>query len=357
MSDRGGLKGPDDLPRSPSGRVPQWVLDEQRARSAPPSSSRAHRPRRVRSPRAVPVGPRRSGSWVTAALSVLVAAGVAILAVRGGHLPQAPSAYGDSRPTNIPSAGYEEADHPIGVAPPSGASVSFRYVSTQQDKVTPVAYDPCRPIHYVTRPDAAPPGGDEVIAAAVARASAATGLRFVNDGHTTEGATKQRQAFQPDRYGDRWAPVLFVWETADEQPDFGVDIAGLAGSAPISWGDHPAVYVTGVVQLDAAKLGRDLTQPQGTPRVEAVILHEIGHLLGLDHVNDQAQLMYPPRGHTHQLRTRRPHRPRHPRQRDLRPMALIRNGVANRTATFAAEWATSPQRLKHALNDSGRSEA
>ena len=132
-----------------------------------------------------------------------------------------------------------------------------------------------------------------MIAAAAVRASAATGLRFVNDGHTTEGASKQRQAFQPDRYGDRWAPVLFVWETADEQPDFGVDLAGLGGSSPFSWGDHPAVYVTGTVQLDATKLGRELAHPHGNLRVQAVILHEIGHLVGLDHVNDQARLMGP----------------------------------------------------------------
>jgi len=103
-------------------------------------------------------------------------------------------------------------------------------MNTQQDKVTAVAYDPCRPIHYVTRPDGAPPGEDPLIAAAaaaaVAGAGAATGLWFVNDGRTAEAASRQRQAFQPDRYSDRWTPVLLVWETADEQPDFGVDVAG-----------------------------------------------------------------------------------------------------------------------------------
>ena len=67
---------------------------------------------------------------------------------------------------------------------------------------------------------------DRAAAAAVAGAGAATGLWFVNDGRTAEAASRQRQAFQPDRYSDRWTPVLLVWETADEQPDFGVDVAG-----------------------------------------------------------------------------------------------------------------------------------
>jgi len=170
-------------------------------------------------------------------------------------------------------------------------------MNAEQDTATPVAYDPCRPIHYMTRPDGAPPGGEAPIAAAVARASA-TGLRLTNDGHTTEGASKQPAAFQPDRYGDRWAPVLFVWETADEQPDFGVDVAGLAGSAQFSWGDHPGVCVTGAVQLDATKLGNELASRQGNLRVQAVFLHEIGHVLGLDHVKRPSPADVPPRGGT-----------------------------------------------------------
>ena len=87
------------------------------------------------------------------------------------------------------------------------------------------------------------------------RISAATGLRFGNDGHTTEPPSRERASFQPDRYGDRWAPVLFVWATADEQPDFGVDFAGLGGSVRYGWGEHPGVYVTGMVQLDSTKHG------------------------------------------------------------------------------------------------------
>jgi hypothetical protein len=177
--------------------------------------------------------------------------------------------------------------------PTPAASSAYRFSAMQDDGTTPVTYDPCRPVHYMIRPDGGPAEGDRLIAAAVAQVSAATGLRFVSDGGTTESPAGERASFQPDRYGDRWAPVLIVWETASEQPDFGVDVAGLGGSTRMVWGDHPAKYVTGMVQLDAAKLGAALKQPDGRQRVQNVILHELGHLVGLAHVNDPQQLMYP----------------------------------------------------------------
>ena len=95
----------------------------------------------------------------------------------------------------------------------------------------PVTWSPCRPIHFVIRLTFQPPGGGDAVARSVAAVSAATGLVFVDDGATTEAPSPQREAFQPDLYGDRWAPVLFAWATADEVPDFGVDVAGEAGQS------------------------------------------------------------------------------------------------------------------------------
>ncbi len=51
------------------------------------------------------------------------------------------------------------------------------------------------------------------------------------------------------------------------------------------------------MQLDASKLGVMLRQPNGSLSVQAVILHEVGHVLGLAHVNDPNQLMYPRGSH------------------------------------------------------------
>lgn len=47
-----------------------------------------------------------------------------------------------------------------------------------------MAFDPCRPIHYVIRPDGKPPGGRGAIQAGIAEVSRATGLVFVDDGIT-----------------------------------------------------------------------------------------------------------------------------------------------------------------------------
>lgn len=77
-----------------------------------------------------------------------------------------------SRPANWPTPGHEESAHPLGVpAPVVAASASYRFASHQTDGTTPVAYDPCRPIHYVTRAQGKPAGGDQIITDAVLRVS------------------------------------------------------------------------------------------------------------------------------------------------------------------------------------------
>lgn len=150
-----------------------------------------------------------------------------------------------------------------------------------------------RPIHYVVRPDNAPAGGQQLIADAVARVSRVTGLRFVYDGTTEEPAAKNRELYQPVRYGKRWVPVLISWDTTLEDPDLAADVAGEAGSAEVSLPGEPTAYVTGSVSLDAAQFAEILHRPGGTGEARAIILHELGHLVGLAHVADPTQLMYP----------------------------------------------------------------
>ncbi|MET3175355.1 UNVERIFIED_ORG: hypothetical protein ABIB52_003219 [Arthrobacter sp. UYCu721] len=44
--------------------------------------------------------------------------------------------------------------------------------------------------------------------------------------------------------------------------------------------------------LDAPDLADTLARAGGPPLVRAIIMHELAHVLGLDHVNDTTQLMH-----------------------------------------------------------------
>jgi ribosomal protein L24E len=158
----------------------------------------------------------------------------------------------------------------------------------------PVRYDPCNDVHYVINPLLAPTGSVNEVRAAFDRLGAATGIRFVYDGTTTESHVRfgQRDTYQPNRYGDRWAPVLISWSSALVEPLLGGGTLAYGGSTSFWAGDSDEAYVTGEVVFDteqnvlAAGFGTGLTRGN-------LILHELGHVIGLDHVDDRSQLMYP----------------------------------------------------------------
>jgi hypothetical protein len=285
------------LPTSPSGRTPQWVVDEALDRPVQPVPWRA----------VEPPARRRRGSGLRGLLAVLLVVGgslgaalltgavswpwdrvVAADPAPGAGVPVA------AAPSDRPTPGVDASGSPRGVpqpVPDGGGPHAFSLL--QAYGTTPVAYDPCRVVHYVVRPDGSPAGGEEMVHAAVARLGRATGLVFVYDGPTDEVPTPERAAFQPDRYGDRWAPVLVSWRTAAEAPGLAGDTVGEAGSLAVSLGEGARVYVTGTVTLDAEQFPEILAQPGGGATASGVVLHELAHLVGLDHVDDDSQLLYP----------------------------------------------------------------
>ncbi|WP_315096223.1 matrixin family metalloprotease [uncultured Cellulomonas sp.] len=192
-----------------------------------------------------------------------------------------------------PPSGLEEAEAPLGAPPPVPAGGgAFAFSSIQPDGSGPVTYSPCRPIHYVVRADGGPANADQLIHTAVESISAATGLQFVDDGATQEAPSADRKAYQPDAYGRRWAPVLVTWSTPEETPELDGDVAGIGGSAAVTRAGR-SVYVTGSITLDGGDIGALAAVPATQPTAFGIVVHEFAHLVGLDHIDDPTQLMYP----------------------------------------------------------------
>jgi hypothetical protein len=193
---------------------------------------------------------------------------------------------------DVPSGAGTVAAAPLGVPPlPPAGLGGYAFSMTHRDG-SPVAFDPCRPIHYVVRPDGQPQGGRELLTSSFAQVSAATGLQFVDDGDTSEAPLETRAPYQRGRYGDRWAPVLVVWSSAAETAMLADGVLGRAGPDSFGTGDDASVrLVSGLAVFNGAALGQQLASGDDS-KAQAVLLHELGHLVGLAHVPDPYQVMF-----------------------------------------------------------------
>lgn len=318
---------PDDHPRSPTGRVPEWVKVEMRGgevpdtawRAAPPVPAKRHRRR------------RRRGLGAVVALLLVLGAGAAWLwaspetrgqvgalgsaqtwtglwdGLRGvvdrvmGNEEGTPAAgasaregdmaaQADASGPDMPPPGVGEVPTRLApaVQPPNG-STAFTFSELQDDGVTPVTWSPCRVVSVVVNEAGAPAGFWDAVVTVAGELSDATGLVISVEGATTEAPTPQRAAFKPDEYGERWAPVLVGVTDEATVPELGGDVAGLSQTNRAGIVGGPWHIVSGSVFLDTDIL--DVPSPSDEPVWVAVLRHEMGHLVGLGHVADESQLM------------------------------------------------------------------
>lgn len=163
---------------------------------------------------------------------------------------------------------------------------TYSWAMTQPGSTEPVGWDPCEEIRYRVNPEGEPPGGRKLIDGALRRASAATGLAFADGGETDDRpfADGVKLFGRPD-------PVVIGWGAAGEYPELGGEVAGVGGGVAERGSGGRVRYVSGSVVLDVEVFTAANVAQQ--PRVmEAIVLHEVAHVVGLGHVSEPLELMY-----------------------------------------------------------------
>lgn len=207
-------------------------------------------------------------------LAVLVAVAVWFVAddVAGNQLLRRWAGFLDERLADAP---------PI----PDGPG-QYAFLQVQNDDMAPVSYDPCRPIRVAVNPDDAPDDWRELVDTAMEHTAAATGFVFEYAGTTDSTEYEVRMGIP--RYDQ---PVLVAWADEDEYEALEGDTAGVGGSVMFEIRPQLNQYLTGVVVLDEDVFGA-LEETGQEDAAQAIVDHEFGHLVGLDHVEDPRQLMY-----------------------------------------------------------------
>ena len=191
------------------------------------------------------------------------------------------------------SAVADGPDHASAAA--AGPDYSFEKVNRSG---TPMRWNPCAPIHYQTNLSEAPSTAASDLAHALQAVSSATGIRFVDDGATSVIPTVAWQRVATEKR----SPVVIAWASVS-QTDLLADnpLIGTALTQELGTGGPGAiidpvtghgVYVAGLVVIDrdaSAKLASGF----GADGAGVVLMHELGHLIGLGHTASSADIMNP----------------------------------------------------------------
>lgn len=175
-----------------------------------------------------------------------------------------------------------------------GASADGYAVWARNDDGSPIRWDPCSPVEVVVNPEGAPVDGAaflQDVVAAVDDLREATGLDLRVAGTTDEEPTAGRPAYREVDGRGTWAPVLVAWASPG-QHELPLRSFDRGIGAPVAVGPPGArVYVTGQVVLNRER--HELVAGRSDRAVSwgATVLHELAHVLGLDHVRDREQLM------------------------------------------------------------------
>lgn len=171
----------------------------------------------------------------------------------------------------------------------AGGGPAFTFAHA--DEHGPVRWDPCTPIRWVANLSQAPAGAREALDGSFARLSAATGLRFVFAGETDAlpGSDWSRRRFAGSR---GWPPLIVAWARPGQTDLLDGTQAGVGTRARVP-GPAGPVYVSGSAVFDASRAGDYRPGFGRGATLGGLVLHELGHVVGLSHVSDPQSMMTP----------------------------------------------------------------
>lgn len=203
-----------------------------------------------------------------------------------GDLGPIASQPGTQPPAGAPAGGDASAPSPDG---------TYAFLSTQtlpDGTVVPLTWSTCGQIRYTVSAAGAPINFRQRVAAVAQELSDATGLVFLDvDTATMITRTAPPVTVELPAQGPI-PPVLIAFADESSDPVLEGDVVGVAStSAGMDPSTGRSYFTTGVVHLDEDLLRYG--ESDGEPAYVSTLRHEMGHLVGLDHVDDASQLMTP----------------------------------------------------------------
>jgi hypothetical protein len=175
-------------------------------------------------------------------------------------------------------------NHNDGAPPVSDGDGSFKFAYTARDGVTPVGWNPCKPIRVEINPEGAPDGGERMVRTAMEHVTEASGLQF-----ELVGTTDSRR-FLDDRGGFGRVPAIVGWSDEDEYDELKGDVAGVGGPTYLEMNGFRQ-FISGAIVLDIDAFD-EIFDAGLEDEAQAIVDHEFGHLVGLDHADSRGELMY-----------------------------------------------------------------
>jgi hypothetical protein len=172
------------------------------------------------------------------------------------------------------------------VGPGAAHGPAYAFMETVQGQ--PVTYSSCGTIQVAVYPAGGPANAEALVRDAVAQLRTATGLDIVVAGVFGGHAPNWNFEVGPVYPDD---PISVSWQDGNAIAQLTDEIAGVGGSRVMTGPRGSKRLVAGTIAL-SRDYYRVLAGRQDESEELAVLLHEFGHVFGLDHVDSSGELMY-----------------------------------------------------------------